>query len=253
MRDLAFGIIVVLLFIILIVSFCVILIKLYIQKIKKYNQIIYQKEIDYQVQLNQSILETQEQTFQNISQELHDDAGQQLTYINFQLETLKLDSQRNQQQLQPISVAVQNVASTIRNLSHLLNNQSLAHKNLIKAIEEETVRLNNLKKINVAFINNHSIDYSFSSDETIILYRVFQEITNNVLKHSCAKKYTIQIDQTPKIKFTFIDDGVGFDFEEINKESLGLKTLKYRLEIIDYQLEINTQLHQGTTIIVKKK
>jgi glucose-6-phosphate-specific signal transduction histidine kinase len=94
-KDIAFGIIISLLFISLVVLFCVIIIKLYVQKIKKYNKELYQKDLDHERNLNTTIVETQEQVLQNISQELHDDAGQQLTVINFQLENLKLDRLRH--------------------------------------------------------------------------------------------------------------------------------------------------------------
>ena len=83
MSNITFGIVTILLFVTLIVLFCIILIKLYVRKIKNYTKVIYQKDIDFQKSLNETIIETQEQVLNNISQDLHDDAGQQLTYINF--------------------------------------------------------------------------------------------------------------------------------------------------------------------------
>jgi glucose-6-phosphate-specific signal transduction histidine kinase len=83
--KIALGILLSIAFTCLIFLFCLALIKLYIKKIKEHNQ----KELNFQKELNTTIIETQEQVLNNISQDLHDDAGQQLTYINLQLEYLK--------------------------------------------------------------------------------------------------------------------------------------------------------------------
>ncbi|MBC8643822.1 hypothetical protein H9W95_06605 [Flavobacterium lindanitolerans] len=67
LNNVAFGIIIGLLFVSLLILFCVVLVKLYIRKIKNYTEVIYQKDIDFQKTVNQTILETQEQVLQNIS------------------------------------------------------------------------------------------------------------------------------------------------------------------------------------------
>jgi signal transduction histidine kinase len=115
----AFGIIICLLFISLVVIFCVVLIKLYIQKTKEYNL----KNFDFQKTLNKTIIETQEQVFENISQDLHDDIGQQLTFVNFQLEKIKLDNESPDEDLDKLSHSIAQIAKSIRDLSHSMNNQ----------------------------------------------------------------------------------------------------------------------------------
>ena len=139
--NIAYGIIIGMLFISLVLLFCILLVKLYIRKIKNYTAVIYQKDIDFQKSLNQTIIETQEQVLNNISQDLHDDAGQQLTYINFQLENLKLDSEGMHETLQPLSDSVRQLSDSIRSISHSLNNQLLLQQDLFKAMEAETIRL----------------------------------------------------------------------------------------------------------------
>src|SRR5690606_6684395 len=101
--NIAFGILIAVFFISLIVLFCVLIVKLYINKIKTYTRVIYEKDLEFQRTLNTTIIETQEQVLTNISHDLHDDAGQQLTYINFQLENLKLDSPDLQNIMAPVS------------------------------------------------------------------------------------------------------------------------------------------------------
>ncbi len=251
MSDITFGIITILLFVTLIVLFCAILIKLYVRKIKNYTKVIYQKDIDFQKSLNETIIETQEHILNNISQDLHDDAGQQLTYINFQLENLKLDSPELEAILMPISNSVNELSKTIRGISHSLNNQLLLQQDLYKAIANEVERLNKNKKVKLNLIIEKPINKIFNNEEKIVIYRIFQETINNIFKHAKAKEITIHIENIPFFEMTITDDGKGFDVETaLEKESLGLKNIINRAAILDYKVKIESEVNKGTSILL---
>ncbi|WP_298140562.1 ATP-binding protein [Flavobacterium sp.] len=253
LNNIAIGIIVGLLFVSLVILFCVVLIKLYINKVKNYTQQLYQKDIDFQKSLNETILETQEQVLNNISQDLHDDAGQQLTYINFQLENLKLDSPELQSLLEPVSQSVSNLSSSIRSISHSLNNQLLLQQDLFKAIENEVERLQKNPKVTITFEQESDSKKVFSSNEKIVIYRIFQEIINNAFKHAKAKKISVVLKTIPQFSMTIIDNGKGFDKEKLNnKATLGLQNMINRATIIGYKLTVQSEVGVGTTIIVNE-
>lgn len=253
-EKIAFGIIIGMTFLTLIVLFCTILIKLYIAKIKNYNKIIYQKDIEFQKAINATIIETQEQVLNNISQDLHDDAGQQLTFINFQLENLKLDSTELNDLLLPVSLSISQLSKSIRNISHSLNNQLLLQQNLIKAIETEILRIKENRKIAINYHVDDTFVKTFTVNEKIVIYRIFQETTNNILKHSKATKIDMSIRNNPKFELEIIDNGKGFDFDLIknDKLTLGLKNMIDRAQIINYTLKINSLIGAGTTIILSE-
>jgi signal transduction histidine kinase len=252
--NIAFGIVIALLFVSLVILFCVVLIKLYIQKIKNYNQIIYQKEIDHQISLNQTILETQEQTLQHISQELHDDAGQQITYINFQLENLKLDVPNVIENVNPISISLNKLSKSVRQLSHSLNNQILSQQDVIKAIAIETERLNANKNLNIQFVNKLNKAVLFSTHEKIVIYRVFQESINNILKHANATKIQIELSNESAFKMIITDNGKGFEVEKElnNSKSNGLQNMILRAKIINYDLKIESSINKGSKMTIYK-
>jgi signal transduction histidine kinase len=254
MRDIALGIIIVLFIIILIVLFCVILIKLYIQKIKKYNQIIYQKEIDHQISLNQTILETQEQTLQHISKELHDDAGQQITYINFQLENFKHDYPNFSENINLVSNSVTSLSKSIRQLSHSLNNQILSQQDVIKAIEIETERLNANKNLKIQFNNKLNKAVLFSTHEKLVIYRVFQESLNNIFKHANATQIHIELNSDSTFTLKIADNGKGFEVEKElkNSKSNGLQNIISRANIINYNLKIESKINNGSILTIFK-
>ena len=254
LKEIAFGIIIALLFITIVVIFCVIIIRLYIQKTIKHKQILFQKDIDFQKTINNTILETQEQVLQNISQELHDDAGQQLTVINFQLENLKLDSVAIDTALMPISKSVLALSKSIRSISHSLNNQLLSQQNLIKAIETEVNRLKENKSLTINFIYDALNEKIFSTNEKIVLYRIFQEIVNNILKHAKANVIDIEIKTIPKFELKISDNGQGFDVNNITnrKQSLGLQNIIERAKIINFEAQFFSEINNGTTINISE-
>jgi len=253
-KNIAFGIIIGLLFISLVVLFCAILIKLYIQKIKKYNAVIYENEINFQKTLNASILETQEQLLTSVSQDLHDDAGQQLTVINFQLENLKLDHPVCENDLDPISESVAHLAQSLRHISHSLNNNWLTNNGLFEAINQETERLKKNKSIQVTLTIDDP-EKQFQAEEQIVIFRIFQETINNILKHAKASKINIDITTKPLFKITIYDNGIGFNLSKMAEKpkSIGIQNCINRAKVIQYHFEIQSTPTGGTTAILEQK
>lgn len=253
--NIAFGIVISVLFISLIVLFCVLIIKLYIHKVKSYTKLIYEKDLDFQKTLNATIMETQEQVLNNISQDLHDDAGQQLTYINFVVENLKYDNPELNEALNPLSQSIGTLSNSIRSISHSLNSQLLMQESLVKAIEAEMDRLKSNTKLQVQLILSGSRKKAFGSDEKIVVYRIFQEVINNALKHSEATAIQVTLKTEPFFELIITDNGKGFMFDDKtkNKSGLGLKNIVKRAEIINFKVQIDTAPEKGTTVTVSEK
>jgi signal transduction histidine kinase len=247
--NIAFGIIIGILFISLVVLFCALVIKLYINKIKTYTKLIYEKDLHYQKSLNTTIIETQEQVLNNISADLHDDAGQQLTYINFMVENLKLDAPELTEALEPITNSVKLLSNSIRSISHSLNNQLLMQQDLAKAIEAEVFRLQKNSRIKIQFSQEGEGGNIFDTNQKIIIYRIFQEVINNIFKHAQAAVINISIVTAPRFELIITDDGKGFDYQQaLQQQSLGLKNIINRAEIINFDVSIAATPGQGTTV-----
>jgi signal transduction histidine kinase len=249
--KIALGVLIAILFVALLALFCMVLIKLYSHKIKTYTRLIYEKELDSQKALNNAVIETQELVLNNISQDLHDDAGQQLTYINLQLENLKLDSPEMQAALEPISQSVANLSGSVRKISHSLNNQLLLQQDLPKAIKSEVERLKNNGAVKISFHADGPVNRNFNSNEKIFIYRIFQEITNNCFKHAKATSIDIRLKTHPFFEMVVTDNGKGFDHSE-NPNTLGLQGMAKRAEIINYKLEIQSKAGEGTRILLSE-
>lgn len=248
-EEIISGIIISIAFVSLIVLFCILLIQLYVKKIKDHNL----KELEFQQTLNQAIVETHEHALKNFSQDLHDDAGQQLTYINFQLENLKLDSPEMDEVLTPVSKSVEHLSKSIRDISHSLNNQVILQKDLIKTIEADIKRLKKNKKIAIEFSFDRQADKKFSDTERIFIYRIFQECVSNCLKHASCKEINVWIKTAPHFQMVFSDNGSGFAIDaNARTVSMGLMNMKVRAEAINYKLTIDSAIGMGTTVTLKE-
>jgi signal transduction histidine kinase len=126
---------------------------------------------------------------------------------------------------------------------------------MIKAIGNEIKRLQKNSKIKILSSIDVPTKKDYSSHEKIVVYRIFQEVINNCLKHAKASEIQITLSTTPHFKMTISDNGKGFDFDKIKKNRLtmGLQNMQSRAAFINFILEIHTQLGEGTTIILSEK
>ena len=107
--------------------------------------------------------------------------------------------------------------------------------NLINEIDEHS---------SIFFTNEiENIDDVLSKETSLHLYRIFQEILNNMVKHSAAREASVTIKKDARmIRATIIDNGIGFAVDENinNTTTLGMKTLMERMKIIKSRVEINS-------------
>ncbi|HRN97720.1 MAG TPA: histidine kinase [Flavobacterium sp.] len=246
-HSLASGILVAILFMGVLGLFCAVLIKLYANKIRKYTRLMYQKELESQKAVNMAMLETQEKVLSDISQDLHDDAGQQLTYINFQLEHLKLDAPNLAKQIEPVSQSVAQLAQTVRSISHSLSNQLLLQQDLFKAIVSEAERISKHSPLNLSVTIEDKKQREFDQLQTIIIYRIFQEAVNNCLKHGKPANILITLKPNPFV-MTITDDGCGFDPNHVAQDSLGLLSMRRRAQLIGFEFTVESSPGQGATV-----
>lgn len=251
MTDIAIGIIITFLFVCMAILFCAILIKVYVAKIKKYNQALFDKQLEQQQAVSQAILETQDATLNNLSQELHDDAGQRISYLNFQLESLKLKDQLQTADLDQLTTTVTDIATGIRDMSHSLTTSSLKDLPLLEVMNRELQRVDKLGLVTCTLIAPEASSFKFGFAEKVIHYRIFQEILNNMMKHSQARAFTVEVTQVQNPHFVYTDNGAGFKPTE-TKRSNGLRNIESRAQLINYSFDMQSSPNNGTTITLIK-
>lgn len=226
---------------------------LYYFKTKKHHtqQIILKSQ--FAQTLLQSQIEIQEQTLQHISRELHDNLGQVASLIKINLNTLQLDNMpKTAEKIEATKDLTRQLIADIKSLSVSLGSDRIAQAGLVKALETEVERLNKTGQFTAIFALEGTMPV-IDNDKAVILYRMAQEILNNMVKHSQATQINIFLHASENLfKLQFNDDGVGFNAaEKLNGSGAGLRNLTSRALLIHATLQILSSAENGTSIIIE--
>lgn len=210
------------------------------RKVIKYQQQLQRMEEEKQQILLNASIRWQEEERQRIAADLHDDAGPLLAtarlYLNDNLVNLDIPSQ-----LQSISSAkhiIDDTIQLIRNISHSLMPPTLKNFGLESAVNDLFQKISGSGAIN-ASCRFHDYKERLLPQVELLIFRVTQELVNNILKHSNAS--FIHLTQNIADNKFFIrlnHDGKGItqqDFEKMNKSSvgLGLKNIESRMKVLE--------------------
>jgi len=210
-------------------------------------------ELEYQEQLLQSQLEIQEQTLQNISQEIHDNIGQVLSLTRLNLGTMDLNQPiALQQKIDDSTMLIGKVIQDLRDLSKSLNTDYVKEMGLLQAIEYELEMIRKSGAYETT-INVNGLPFKAEAQKELIIFRIVQEVINNIIKHAKATEILFQADYHPTgIHLTITDNGNGFDLTPLNaagngKFGLGLRNMNKRAQLIGATFSITSTIGAGTS------
>lgn len=232
------------------------------RKVIRYQLKLQEMEIEQQQIILNATIRLQEEERQRIAADLHDDAGPLLATARLYLNE-NLVNQDKATQLQSIFQARQILDDTIllvRNISHSLMPPTLKNFGLESAVNDLFQKISGSGTIN-ASCRFHDYKERLKTDKELLLFRVIQELINNILKHSNASFIHItQNTQADKFYLRIHHDGRGIvqaDFDKLTKSNigLGLKNISSRLKVvkgnINYEKDVS-QTYYKTTIEVLK-
>ena len=216
------------------------------------------KEFEYQVVLTKFKAETvlQEQRIQ-LSRDLHDSLGAQLTFTSSILDSIRNSEnnfdQSTQNKLNKLSEFSENSIAELKSVLWVLNTEKIfliefkaRLLNLIKDVRESQQHVE--IEFNFEIIQNLPV----SGKVSVNLFRVIQELINNMLKHSLATHFSINIKQSNNLLFLLVtDNGCGFNWEKEKFTSFGLINIHNRIIEIQGQVEVITEENKGTIFSIQ--
>ncbi|HSN08645.1 MAG TPA: ATP-binding protein [Hanamia sp.] len=254
MDELSQEVIIIVFFSLFIILLIVAIINLILQYQKRQIRFIKEKEnliTIHKNELLQTQLEIQEQTFKNISQEIHDNIGQILSLVKLNINTMDCtQASTMQDKVNDSRVLITKAIQDLRDLSKSLNTDYIIEKGLAGAIEYELEMLKRTKAFEIQFVVEGK-PYRLEDQERLILFRVVQEALHNIIKH--AKATLIKVTLTfggEYLTLIITDNGAGFDGtqKEGRHAGIGLTNMKNRARMIDADFNINSTLGTGTII-----
>ena len=203
----------------------------------------------------QTIIETERN---RISKELHDGLGQTLSFLKLQLESLKNDSGSSEEKrkiLDELNSSINNAVMELKNISYDLKPRLLEIHGLIPALRLMVDQISGKEGIKGTFESFDELKIKPKLEITI--FRICQELINNIIKHSKAKNFSIQISQDEEsIKLIVDDDGVGFEKQRTNQDEtklrgMGLVSITERVGAFKGIIDIDSSPGNGTVVAIE--
>lgn len=211
-------------------------------------------KLTFEKELRQVETEVSENMMSQFAEELHDNIGQLLTALHIQVENQKLDHPELTESFKPVEIYLSEINQQLRMLSRTFNNDYVGRVGLVAAIQLEVDRLKTLKRFDVQF-DQLPGPSNLEKNQELMVFRIFQEIVQNALRHSSAGLLTVSIQNSGKdFQLTVKDDGKGFSKDEIlqsNKAS-GLRNILKRARLAGVDCSITTNPGEGCLFILKK-
>ncbi len=201
----------------------------------------------------QSMINGQETERTRIAKDLHDGLGGLFSTVKMHYSTLQSDTPEltGNPLYKKTQELISNASEELRRVAHNMMPEVLLKVGLPEALRDMSNNISSGKILSVTF-QSYGMEQRLSPATEIMLYRIVQELTNNIIKHSSATSAIIQLNRNNnQLSLTIEDNGKGFDtVEAAQKQSMGITTIKNRVEYLNGELSIDSQKNVGTTVMI---
>ncbi|WP_432328144.1 sensor histidine kinase [Mucilaginibacter sp. P25] len=202
-------------------------------------------------QLLRSQLEIQEQSFNTISMEIHDNVGQTLSLLKVQLNIIEQVDQPEKKLIREAKENVSKAMADLRDIAKSMSTERIRSASLAQMTEHELKRISQTGILTVEFTCKGA-ETNLDVERKLILFRIIQECLQNILKHAEAKLLTLGLYyEEDHLRILIKDDGKGFDQQIVDQQlttGLGIRHVLKRTAIIGGATKIESKLQQGTQI-----
>jgi signal transduction histidine kinase len=216
-----------------------------------------QKQHEFDLQQAYFKIESQNQLQKqrlDISRDLHDNIGAQLTFITSSVENIQqgftINDEKLESKLSSISDFTKETIVELRDTIWAMNNSEISFEELQSRVMNFIDKAKGVSNAKFSFtIDERLNNYALSSLQGMNVFRTIQEALNNALKHAGATQINVSANLDNDFALIKIqDDGKGFDTTSTDLGN-GLINMKKRIVEIAGTFEVESQVNQGTTII----
>ena len=254
-HNIIIFIIVTTLFILILIAFIVFILFMYQRRHIAYQKGLEVLRSDFEKTLLTTQLEIQEQTFQNISREIHDNIGLSLTLAKLNLNTIDWNDTTHARE--KVSGSINFISRAIEDLSYIsraLHTGFIEENGLLKALELELNKIQKLGIFNIRYDVTGSPVYMQTQKE-LVIFRIMQEVLNNCIKHAQATEIAVLLNyQNNAVDIEINDNGKGFISPSLPGQAgkgTGLMNIVKRAAFINGTCQVNSAPGRGTSVQMK--
>jgi two-component system sensor histidine kinase DegS len=203
------------------------------------------------------IVEAQEAERQKLSRQIHDGPAQALSNFVLQSEIanrlFEKDQDLARQELANMKQAANTTLQKIRDFIFDLRPMMLDDLGIVPTVKRYVDAFKEKSGVQ-ATLSVTGVERRLESVREVMIFRGLQELLANVRDHSNASQVRVMLDTDDKRVRTIVEDnGKGFDMEQIlsgAQKTIGLSALKERIELLGGELQIDSQVGQGTRVVM---
>ncbi len=233
----------------------VLLYRNYRQQQQLQQQKITELEKDRQLMAVDAMLKGQEEERSRLAKDLHDGLGGMLSGVKYSLNNMRDNLAVTPDNMAVFERSVDMIDTSIKELRRMAHNmmpEMLTRFGLDEALKEYCNTINATKMLAVKY-QSFGMDIRLDSSVEIIIYRIVQELLNNVLKHAAASEALVQlIKEDNRLHILVEDDGKGFDTAILDtNRNAGWNNIRSRVEYLKGRLELHPEAGKGTTVSIE--
>ena len=200
-----------------------------------------------------AMIDGQESERIRIAKDLHDGLGGLLATVRTQMSKVEMEITKLQdiKLYEKTNQMIDQACTEVRRISQNLMPSILRLEGLGGAVEDIIIQLEEVHGVVV----NKSINIStadLTETQEMFIYRIIQELINNVVKHAQASEVMIQLnDYSDHLNIIIEDNGKGYSLEKVDQErGIGLKSVQSRVDHLNGELEIIAEPDEGTSVSI---
>jgi ligand-binding sensor domain-containing protein len=188
----------------------------------------------------------------DIASDLHDEIGSNLSSISVDGQLLQKSDSLTEKERElsfDISKTAAQTLDAMRDIIWFINPKNDESEDITFKMKETASRL--LGGIEWSFNASGNIRFEyFSLEQRRNIFLIYKEALTNVIRHSKAKKCSVNlVNNSDNLTINVKDNGDGFDFEKVRKNT-GILSMLKRAEKIKGNLTFESKPGEGTSVIL---
>ncbi len=216
-------------------------ISLILGKIYQDRNVLAKKLVVQQQQFLNAFLQGQEEERSRIGRELHDNIGSKISQLKRTFESKFSD--------QLLESSFDAICENVRDLAHHITPAEISLVGLPAAIQDLTETVEKTENFQIHF-SSYGFPEELDDHTATHIFRIVQELLQNVVKHAKASLVTIQLFGHEKsVALSFEDDGIGLP-KKGKPNGLGLQNIQHRVAQMKGEFLLDSKKGENTSVLV---
>lgn len=213
-------------------------------------------ETEKQLSATEAVLKGEEQERTRLAKDLHDGLGGLLSGIKYSFTSMKdnlIMTPENARMFERSLDMLDTSIHEMRRVAHNLMPESIFRFGLDSALSDFCSTINDSGVLKIKFqsfgLENAKLNHTIS----VSVYRIVQELVNNILKHAQAQQALVQVTVSESLLLVDVeDDGVGFDTTELySRKGIGWSNIQSRVDYLNGKLDLKSDPGEGTIVHIE--